>query len=637
MRLTIREEAVRMLGRRQPASRRVLGLFVAIAALLTFFVDGSGALAWQAATADEALAERHAPVIIVQGQTFPCDPDGEPYLPAPVDVVFADPAVVLREGPDQEPVKSPVENADLFALDDQYATDFPGTPRTPGCDYETHFKQVMGDRSPVVYAHIATEEGRRGVALQYWFFYYFNDFNNLHEGDWEMIQLLFDAATVEEALTQEPVRVAFAQHSGGETADWTAPKLERQGERPVIYASRGSHASYYGPGLWLGWGRDGSGLGCDITSGNPVRIDPEVRLIPETITGKNDPFAWATFAGRWGERETWVYNGPTGPTQKPQWSAPLSWMDTLRADSIRVGAAVVLGPAPSDVFCNVVENGSGLFTLFKPYPALVIAIAAALAGIAAMALRLTWPALRETWPLYRAHLPVFAGIGGVMVPALLVVSVVQYLLANNPDFAARASLSEDNALLQAGLSTVSFLQRLLILLIVTPAVIFAVGDIMSGRPPSVLRSLREAIARLPELAWTLIRGGLVVIGLLITLIGIPWAINRWVRWMLGPQAVMLERLRGKPALDDSSRAVQGHWWTAAASWGTLAFLGATPGIIIALALLILARFPIDVATGVSSLIYAVSYPFAIAGMTVLYLHWRRPDGQTARRQEEPES
>src|SRR4029079_6563557 len=100
---------------------------------------------------------------------------------------------------------------------------------------------------PVIYAHIATEVGQPGLALQYWFFYYFNDFNHLHEGDWEMLQLLFDAESVEEALTQEPVDVAFAQHSGGETADWDAPKLEREGTRPEVYASRGSHASYYGP------------------------------------------------------------------------------------------------------------------------------------------------------------------------------------------------------------------------------------------------------------------------------------------------------------------------------------------------------------------------------------------------------
>ena len=42
----------------------------------------------------------------------------------------------------------------------------------------------------------STDPGYPGqLALQYWIFYVFNDWNNLHEGDWEMIQLNFDAAT----------------------------------------------------------------------------------------------------------------------------------------------------------------------------------------------------------------------------------------------------------------------------------------------------------------------------------------------------------------------------------------------------------------------------------------------------------
>ena len=49
-------------------------------------------------------------------------------------------------------------------------------------------------REPTVYAHVATDPGHPGqLALQYWLFYVFNDWNNLHEGDWEMIQLVFDA------------------------------------------------------------------------------------------------------------------------------------------------------------------------------------------------------------------------------------------------------------------------------------------------------------------------------------------------------------------------------------------------------------------------------------------------------------
>jgi hypothetical protein len=31
----------------------------------------------------------------------------------------------------------------------------------------------MGDQSPVAYAHLVADEA--GLALQYWFFYYFND------------------------------------------------------------------------------------------------------------------------------------------------------------------------------------------------------------------------------------------------------------------------------------------------------------------------------------------------------------------------------------------------------------------------------------------------------------------------------
>lgn len=607
--------------RRNRRSIRALRHIVVALCALSVLAGGGSARAWQDPTPEEELASRFAPVIVLQKQDAACDENGEPYLPAPVDVVFADPAVILRQGPAQDPVKSPVENADLFALGDGFATDFPGKPREPGCDYETHFKQVMGARQPVVYAHVATEDGRRGIALQYWFFYYFNDFNNLHEGDWEMIQLLFAADSVEEALAQEPVQAAFAQHSGGETAAWDAPKLEREGLRPVVYASRGSHASYYGPGLWLGWGRDNSGLGCDVTGGEPARIDPEVRLIPATVRDAADPFAWTTFAGRWGERESWVYDGPTGPAFKTQWTAPVSWMEGLRADSVRVSAATLLGPAPSDIFCEAVSTGSALFTLFKPYPWLVVGVIVLALAVAAIAVRLSWPALRQTWALYRAHFPVFAAIGSITVPITLLVSLIQYLAATNRGFATATGLSEDSPL-QAGLDLASLLQRGLLLLVIAPAVVLTVDDIAAGRQPGVRRAFRRSLGRFWDLVRTLVRGFVVVFLLTITLIGIPWAVNRSVRWMFGSQATMLAGLHGKTALDDSAAAVRGRWWQAAVNGATLAFIGAAPGVIVALVLLILLRVPIDAATSVSSLVYAVAQPFAIAGLTVLFLTWK---------------
>jgi hypothetical protein len=618
-------------------TRRLLGITkgcLVTLVLALVLLSGTGlAVARQALSPEEALAQRFAPVMILQQQIAPCDANGEPYLPAPVDVVFGDDEVTLRSGPQQDAVESPVENADLFDLPADFATDLAGSPRTPGCDYETHFKEVMGDQSPVIYAHIATEEGRRGIALQYWFFYYFNEFNNLHEGDWEMIQLLFAADNVEQALTQEPVLAAFAQHEGGETAAWNAPKLEKEGMRPVVWPSRGSHASQYGPGLWLGWGQDGSGLGCDVTNGAPVRIDPEVRLIPETIGSADDPFAWVTYGGRWGERDTQFYNGPTGPALKRQWTAPITWMEGLRADSIRVNATGLAGPAPTDIFCTVVENASALFTLFKPYPLLVIAIVAGVLGLAVWALRQSWPNLGATWQAYRANVRVLASIGALTLPLALAMSAFQYLLATNAGFAAQTGLTEDSQRLQTILSVVSLLTRGLLLLIVTPAVIQATEEIAAGGRPSFRRSLSEGFARIPQVLWTLIRGGIVVLLLTISIIGIPWAVNRSVRWMFGSQAAVVSGERGKTALDISAAATRGRWWQAAANGAVLAFLGGTPGVIVGLLLLIFARFPVDAANSVASLIYALVQPFAIAGLTLLFLRWRDESRVESRKSE----
>jgi hypothetical protein len=145
-------------------------LFTALFVCLTLLLSTGDTFAQDAVSPEEELAARFAPLIVLQRQDEPCGEDGEPYLPAPVDVVFADDAVILREGEDQDPALSPVQNLDLFQRGADVATDLPGKPRTPGCDYETHFKAVMGDQRPVIYAHIATEEGTPGIALQYWFF-----------------------------------------------------------------------------------------------------------------------------------------------------------------------------------------------------------------------------------------------------------------------------------------------------------------------------------------------------------------------------------------------------------------------------------------------------------------------------------
>ena len=169
---------------------------------------------------EEDLAARYAPVVRLVDQPEECGP-GEPYIPTDVDVLFDEPTVALR-GPwnRTDLVKIAPEAADLHNRY-EYHLDFPGDPLDAGCDYEKWARRLTKSSQPTVYAHVATDPGYPGeLALQYWFFYPFNDFNNTHEGDWEMTQLVFDAADATEALTKEPSKVGYSSHEGAEGAAW---------------------------------------------------------------------------------------------------------------------------------------------------------------------------------------------------------------------------------------------------------------------------------------------------------------------------------------------------------------------------------------------------------------------------------
>src|SRR4029078_7194681 len=85
--------------------------------------------------------------------------------------------------------------------------------------------------------------------------------NNLHEGDWEMIQLDFDAGSAAEALAKKPASVGYSQHEGAERASWGDDKLKLvDGTHPVVYPAAGSHANFFDSGLFLG-SSAGAGVG----------------------------------------------------------------------------------------------------------------------------------------------------------------------------------------------------------------------------------------------------------------------------------------------------------------------------------------------------------------------------------------
>ncbi len=345
-----------------------------VVGLLALAVLAAPSLASATLQDEQALAQRFAPSVQLVAQAHECG-TGESYEPIDVDALFDEPTVALR-GPwgGGDLVKIAPSASDLTAARYEYHLDFPGNALHPGCDYERWARLVTAGTSPAVYAHVATDALDPGkLALQYWFYYVFNDWNNTHEGDWEMIQLDFDAANAHAALSRTPTSVGYSQHEGAERAAWDDPKLELvDGTHPVVHPAAGSHANFFGEALYVGSSAS-EGVGCDDTRGPTVTVAPVVKTIPTDPAAARRAFPWIAFTGRWGELQRAFFNGPTGPNLKEQWTEPFRWSADWRDRSIAVPAAGALGTGATDFFCGAVAAGSnGLRrSVEHPLPSLV--------------------------------------------------------------------------------------------------------------------------------------------------------------------------------------------------------------------------------------------------------------------------
>jgi hypothetical protein len=340
-------------------------------------------------SAQQQLAEKYSPVLSLEPQPRPCGP-GEAYRPTSVDIVLASQDVLLRD-PSGNVAKRAPTAGDLWRHAKGYYVDLPGDPLNPGCGYERQFRAWYDGRKPSVYAHLATDRAYPGkLAVEYWFYYTFNDFTDKHESDWEMAQVDFDAPDAAEALLKGPYEVDLSQHAGGERSSWTDTKLEKQGTHPVIYDATGSHANYFGSGLYLGRGAR-EGFGCDDTRTATTRLQLQTVLLPDVPSSPSAPYAWLAFGGRWGQQEPGINNGPTGPASKPQWSAPILWAAGLRNTSLELPGGRTFGVSVGNFFCDAVTGGAIVlnWSLIHPVP-FVALLLLALGGLLGAAVATTW-------------------------------------------------------------------------------------------------------------------------------------------------------------------------------------------------------------------------------------------------------
>jgi hypothetical protein len=282
------------------------------------------------ATAEDLLA-RHQPVLKYDSQ--------ESY--------FADSAAEWTDNPgntlsggDGKAISSAGHGLSLAFLGQNYGNGRAATNKDkigdPGTNYADQARRlhVLPGYANRIYGH-AVLDAADDLWLQYWFWYFYNDFNligniikaGLHEGDWEMIQIRL--------RDEQPDLAVFAQHAHAESRDWSQVDVVPGTERPLVYVARGSHASYFEPGThWTGaW--------FDHADGKRKSPDQTLEIISDGAPAWN----WVRWPGSWGDTRAsgdnpLDSNSPRSPGGHAQFDDPLSLVET----AARAAAAA---PTPS--------------------------------------------------------------------------------------------------------------------------------------------------------------------------------------------------------------------------------------------------------------------------------------------------
>jgi hypothetical protein len=612
------------------AERAVL---VAVAILVLPVLVAAPARAGGPGPAEQRLVTNYSPVLSLEPQQKPCG-QGEGYRPTSVDIVLGREDVLLR-GSTGSVAKHAPTAADLWRHARGYYLDLPGDPLNPGCRYEREFRNWNDGRQPSVYAHVAADPAYPGrLAVEYWFYYTYNDFTDKHESDWEMAQVDFNAPNAETALLKGPYEVDVSQHAGGERSSWTDTKLQKQGRHPVIYDATGSHANYFGSGLYLGRGAR-EGFGCDDTRRATMRLQLQTVLLPDIPSSPSSPYAWLAFRGRWGQKERGINNGPTGPASKPQWSAPIQWASGLRNTSLELPGGTTFGVSVGNFFCDAVTGGAIVLDWSLNHPLPFLALLLFLVGwVFGAVATTTWrppdahplrrrrqggQIFRATTRLYGQNLLTFAAAGAIFVPVYIVAAAIQWGIFHLSNVAPLIALDGRHGAVTAFLAVlIGGIGGLFASVIATAAVAVILNEIDAGRWILAGQAYRRVVGRLRPLSRGMATELGTVLLLTITVVGIPFAIHRFIRWSLFAQACMLGNLSATDSLHRSSQLVSGRWWRTFGFTVLVDVLAILSGPLFGVGLLLLTDHSLNFINLAAALVYTFTVPFAAIQLTLYY-------------------
>ena len=407
--------------------------------------------------------------------------------------------------------------------------------------------------------------------------------------------------------------------------------MQKEGTHPVVYSAAGSHATFYSAALWLGNGQNGSGVGCDNTTDPVTAFRPRAILLPDSPV-RTGPFAWTSFTGRWGQREAGFNNGPAGPNTKTVWREPFTWMDNTRTASPQVPGGGLLGPSVAHAFCGAVATVTGYLNLAAKsrIQALGLGVGVLLVIVVLISLT-TWRPVALS-PLHQARalgqiLLTSARMYGHYALKLLLIALSSLLLLaalEGLELLIFGALSSDSAGLTFGDSNVSVsvttpagIGRTIVAPIASGAVIAFMMNLDRTGDTGVLAAWAAVKRRFWRLLLVQLLADFLVILLMVTIIGIPYGIKKFIDWQLAQQQVLFEDVSIREAFRRSTHLVRGHWWHTGVTAGTLWLISQIPGPVLGFALLF-TTVPVNTVNIIGSVVFVFLIPFVVIGRTLLY-------------------
>jgi hypothetical protein len=289
-------------------------------------------------SSDLEIANTFAPVLYLsgpggEGVDMSDDSDYTDYIPVNVnDLTSNEDSPIYFVLAEDITFPENIIHAGRYPVGTYSLDDLLGLPEYRSSENYLDFSPLLGDNdndaesgyqslslNPTVYFKVfKNDTNENPIAIQYWFFYVYNDWGLInHPGDWETITIFLDTNSA-------PIEVAYSTHYEANRHSWQVLNDFINVTHPPVYVSNGGHGSYINSAE-TPYTFDIAGLPIAHYSDNHLG-DREV-LFPSgmefSMAGRTSyPYDlidlaslesnngnWILFEGRWGD----VDSAPNGP------------------------------------------------------------------------------------------------------------------------------------------------------------------------------------------------------------------------------------------------------------------------------------------------------------------------------------